>query len=703
MSNSGRTTQSLVRWLSESENYDLAQKLGRTPQATVMSNTIHVLGVAHTVPNEDYLVCAFTAKILLFPDVIQPFGWDVIEYSNEGSASNAREHVVILTQERLRALSQRNSREQPLDADVNNQDLQQEFQRILLERIESRTKPGDIVCHVWGPNMEVYDRLKNCHHLEFSVGYTASPGLPFRVFESSAWMHWHYGKAGEEDGHNYKWVIPSPIDSEIWTFREGHDDYAVFLGRVTARKGITTLVEIARRMPDLAIRVYGPGDPSPWAGDAPANLEFRGTVFGNDRVDVVQRARCMLMPTAFIEPFGFSAVEAQLCGVPVVSTSFGAFHETIIEGVTGYRCHTLADWVEAIQLSKSLDRRQIAASARSRYSKEVAGQRYDWVLRQLQDLSGRGWYAEKSRKFAEGRSLGSTRKQRRIYLYLPYFGPFPNYFQLYLDSLGQNADCLSVFLLTDNDLTGYHVPSNLILVSMTLDDIRRDTACLMKEEFGIDVQPSALLKSAHKICDFRPLFLQLFREISNRFGVSDEDYVGWGDCDVIYGRFADFFDCKADFHVIGGYHGHLTAFRNIEPFAKLYKKVDGLPALLIDEKHYAADEIAFRQPLLAFVNEQHYQMFYTNRYFCDVVPECFFDLFTQYHAQRKGNFFEVYHPERDIDCVRVDRDGRLTILYSNRDRRQTLYCHLQKRPMALEFDRADDGYYIRENAFGLTP
>ena len=40
-----------------------------------VSNNLHVLGVAHTVPHEDYLVCAFTAKVLMFPEVIQPFGW----------------------------------------------------------------------------------------------------------------------------------------------------------------------------------------------------------------------------------------------------------------------------------------------------------------------------------------------------------------------------------------------------------------------------------------------------------------------------------------------------------------------------------------------------------------------------------------------------------------------------------------------------
>ena len=121
-------------------------------------------------------------------------GGGVIEYNNEGSASEAAEHVVILSKERLRALSKRKSREEPFDEDVNNPELQQEFQRVLVEKIRSHAHPGDIVCHIWGPNMEVYNALPDCHHIELSVGYSASPGIPFRVYESSAWMHWHYGK-----------------------------------------------------------------------------------------------------------------------------------------------------------------------------------------------------------------------------------------------------------------------------------------------------------------------------------------------------------------------------------------------------------------------------------------------------------------------------------------------------------------------------
>jgi hypothetical protein len=412
----------------------------------------------------------------------------------------------------------------------------------------------------------------------------------------------------------------------------------------------------------------------------------------------------MLMPTVFIEPFGFSGIEGQLCGVPLIASSYGAFQETVVEGVTGYRCHTLADWVAAIRLSRSLDRRQISTLARGKYSKEVVGKQYDWVLRQLADLSGRGWYGEESRKFAGVAALAAVAKPRKpqIFLYIPYFGAFPNYFQLYLNSLGRNADCLSVFLITDNDLSAYRIPDNLIPVSMTLNAFREKAAGFMREQFGVDVPPETLIKQPYKICDFKIMYPELFRDIGDRYGVTEADFVGWGDCDLIYGRFSDFLDMDDGFRIVGGFHGHLTAVRNIPCFRTLFKEVGNLPGLLVDERNHIVDEIAFRPTLLKFLEENHYDMFYINRYFCDLVPECFFDRFRPDYADRKRNFFDAYHPDKDISYVSYDRGGRLTVVYDDRDHRPSIYCHLQKRPMAVDFCQHEASYYIYEDAFRLS-
>jgi glycosyltransferase involved in cell wall biosynthesis len=86
------------------------------------------------------------------------------------------------------------------------------------------------------------------------------------------------------------------------------------------------------------------------------------------------------------------AVEAMLCGTPVVSVDYGAMTETIAEGVMGYRCHTLQDWIDGINDVGDLDRAAIAARARATYSLDACGKRYDKIFKQLNDLYRKGWY-----------------------------------------------------------------------------------------------------------------------------------------------------------------------------------------------------------------------------------------------------------------------------------------------------------------------
>jgi hypothetical protein len=78
-------------------------------------------------------------------------------------------------------------------------------------------------------------------------------------------------------------------------------------------------------------------------------------------------------------------------------------------------------------------------------------------------------------------------------------------------------------------------------------------------------------------------------------------------------------------------------------------------------------------------------------------------MFRKDHVQKTKNFFDNYHPDKEIDYVHYDRDGRLTVVYEDRDSRQSIYCHLQKRAMLVDFDRYENGYYIFEDAFGLAP
>ena len=286
----------------------------------------------------------------------------------------------------------------------------------------------------------------------------------------------------------------------------------------------------------------------------------------------------------------------------------------------------------------------------------------------------------------------------RIYIFLPYFGEFPNYFQLYLNSLKINNDILSVFLITDIDMSSYELPNNLIIINMSIQSIRQRASTFILKTYKKVVPVDQLILNNYKLVDFKIIFSLLFDDILIKYNVSKNDYVGWGDCDLIYGKLSTFIKFENPFEIIGGWHGHFTAIKNTESFKNLFLKIPNYFDLIIDNSHVATDEIAYREPLINYLKDNNFKMFYTNAYFCDIVPPCFFTRFRPTYMEYKKNFFDVYHPLKNINHLIFDT--KLMVKYDeDDDYTEVLYCHLQKRKMKQLFNSYDTTFYINEDSF----
>lgn len=352
--------------------------------------TLHLLGLFHTVHNADYSHCAFTGKALRFAQMMQPFGYKVIEYANEGSESAAQEKVPMLSRAEFEELLGPKTRASVFHGDVAqiNSPWHQRFEERLFPALQARLQERDIICHPFGPaHYRAVQMFPKHIHLETGIGYPQLLQGAMKIFESYAWMHYHQGKE-QRNGNNYEWVIPNYFDIDEWEPNFERGKYIAFMGRIGAPKGMDTVLEIARRV-SMPVKIAGQGDPKQWAHP---NIEYVGPLKGRARSDFIRNAYCQLMPTEFTEPFGGSGVEGLLCGTPLIARDFGAFTETVIPGFNGYRCHILRHWLGAIQAVEKLDRRKIAEYARSRYGLHQCGMEYDAALRQLNDLHEDGWY-----------------------------------------------------------------------------------------------------------------------------------------------------------------------------------------------------------------------------------------------------------------------------------------------------------------------
>jgi glycosyltransferase involved in cell wall biosynthesis len=82
-----------------------------------------------------------------------------------------------------------------------------------------------------------------------------------------------------------------------------------------------------------------------------------------------------------------------MTGTPVITTDWGAFTETVADGVTGFRCRTFGEFVQAVQDAPTLDRSVIRERALDTYSLEATAPKYERYFRRLLTLWVDGWYA----------------------------------------------------------------------------------------------------------------------------------------------------------------------------------------------------------------------------------------------------------------------------------------------------------------------
>lgn len=365
--------------------------------------------------------CAFSGKARRFPKMMKPFGYRTVVYANAGSEVPDAEAVVEMMTDAEFKKYYPKQKPQEFHGDYAHYGTPAWaiFDGRLRVELAKRLGPRDLILHPFGhAHRALVQAFPNHAHIESGLGYTDSPFGAWRIYESNAWLHWHLGRWEKEFPQDrgmaktYSFVVGNYFDLDEWPFcpASENEDYVLFLGRITEVKGTRILAEIIRmaaqrakeqQAKPLKFKFAGQGDfekevmahvfrePKPDA--AYLDIEYLGPVTGRARATLVGRARCCILASQFIEPFGGSVVEAMLTGTPAIGPAFGAFRETIIERISGYTCVTLGDWLAAIEHSKHLDRLQVARVTRSRFSLEACGREYDRIFRIISDQYDQGW------------------------------------------------------------------------------------------------------------------------------------------------------------------------------------------------------------------------------------------------------------------------------------------------------------------------
>lgn len=116
-------------------------------------------------------------------------------------------------------------------------------------------------------------------------------------------------------------------------------NYALFAGRLSAEKGIWTLIKAWEKIDEISLKIIGTGDLfedlMKYSKRKALNIEFLGQKENKKVIKYIKNSAFVIVPSECYETFGQVIIESFACGVPVIASRLGAMREIIQEGNTG--------------------------------------------------------------------------------------------------------------------------------------------------------------------------------------------------------------------------------------------------------------------------------------------------------------------------------------------------------------------------------
>lgn len=324
--------------------------------------TLHILssptGPVHINNRTD----PFSIAVIKFIKNMTALGWDCVHYGIVGSEVDC-ELVICLDQ-----------------IYENRTVCIDQYNRKAAGEIAKRKKPNDLIMcfHGW-ENKVAAEANNDLPIVEPSIGYdTKAVFAPFRVFTSYAQMHMFYGERGMLMSPSwFDAVIPNAFSPEEFEFSKEKKDYFLYFGRVVESKGVNIAIQATKETGDKLI-IAGPGSLKDLGyTDVPDHVTEFGVADVEQRKQLMRDAKAIIGPTYYVEPFGNMIAEGYFCGTPAITSDWGGFTDTVIQGRTGFRCREFKEFVHALKNIWLIDPLECRNHAYTNYSETVIHKKFD--------------------------------------------------------------------------------------------------------------------------------------------------------------------------------------------------------------------------------------------------------------------------------------------------------------------------------------
>ncbi|MBI4394418.1 MAG: glycosyltransferase family 4 protein [Euryarchaeota archaeon] len=178
---------------------------------------------------------------------------------------------------------------------------------------------------------------------------------------------------------------------------QGGAQYLLFLGRLSRDKGAHTAIKLAKATGERLL-IVGKANPDPQSAGyfeseiAPhlkdGQIEYLGEVDNDRKETLLAKAKALLFPIEWDEPFGRVVVEALAHGTPVIASKRGAVPEIITHGVEGFICESEREMVQAVGMIDKIDRSACRHRAETAFSVDALVTNYERLYASMMENGG---------------------------------------------------------------------------------------------------------------------------------------------------------------------------------------------------------------------------------------------------------------------------------------------------------------------------
>lgn len=191
-------------------------------------------------------------------------------------------------------------------------------------------------------------------------------------------------------------VVHNGLNLADFKFNPNPGDYFAFLGYISPTKGAAQAIQAILPTKEKLL-IAGPirdDDPAgqeyfekaikPFLSD---RIKYLGGLDYQQKIDFLLKAKAVLMPIQWDEPFGLVAIEALACGTPVIAWNRAAMPEIISEGVTGFLTNSVENMSQKILQVGSLSRSAARKQVEEKFTSEIMANKYIKLYENLRLLS----------------------------------------------------------------------------------------------------------------------------------------------------------------------------------------------------------------------------------------------------------------------------------------------------------------------------